>query len=133
MPTATIPGKQLWTARIITGLAASFLLLDATMKLLKLTPAVEATAALGYPTSSVVLIGAIQLACLVLYLVPSTSFLGAVLLTGYLGGAVASQVRVGNPLFSHILFSTYGAALIWGGLYLRDARLRILVPVRARG
>lgn len=72
-----------------------------------------------------------ELICVAIYLVPRTSLLGAILLTGYLGGAIASHVRIGDPLFSHVLFPTYVAALIWGGLYLRDARVRALVPVRA--
>ncbi|MEP7002290.1 MAG: DoxX family protein [bacterium] len=127
------PKTQLWIARILSGLAIAFLAFDAGIKVLQLAPAVEGTLALGYPATSVLGIGLLEFACLVLYVIPRTAPLGAILLTGYLGGAVASNVRLGNPLFSHILFPTYVAALIWGGLYLRDARLRLLVPVRARG
>jgi hypothetical protein len=126
----TVSRAQIWTARVLKGIAVSFLLLDAGMKVLKSAAAVEGTASLGYPPDSVFGIGVVQLVCVVLYLVPRTSFLGAVLLTGYLGGAIATHVRVGNPLFTHILFPTYVAALIWGALYLRDARLRALVPAR---
>jgi hypothetical protein len=126
----TASRTQIWTAHVLRGLAISFLLFDAGMKVLKLAPAVEGTASLGYPPDSVFGIGVVQLVCIALYIVPRTSFLGAVLLTGYLGGAIATHVRVGNPLFTHILFPTYVAAFIWGALYLRDARLRALAPVR---
>lgn len=130
---ATTSKTQLWAARILTGLSVSFLLFDAIIKVIKLAPAVQGTLELGYPASSVITIGVLELVCVVIYLIPQTSLLGAILLTGYLGGAVASQMRIETPLFSHVLFPTYVAALIWGGLYLRDARLRILVPIRAHG
>jgi hypothetical protein len=122
---------KVWTARVLTGLAIAFLLLDAVIKVLQLPPAVQGTLELGFPASAVLGIGLLELACIVLYVTPRTSILGAILLTGYLGGAIASQVRVGAPVFSHILFPTYIAALAWVGLYLRDERLRILVPIRA--
>ena len=128
----TVSRTQIWTARILNGLAVAFLLFDAGMKLLRVPSAVEGTVTLGYPPGSVFGIGVVQLVCVVLYIVPRTSILGAVLLTGYLGGAVATHVRVGNPLFSHVLFPTYIAALIWGSFYLRDARVRALVPLEAR-
>ena len=115
---------------VLTALVALFLAFDTTVKVLALAPAVQGTTQLGYPADAVVWIGIIQLVCLVLYLVPRTAVLGAVLLSGYLGGAVASQLRIGNPLFSHILFPVYVAALVWGGLYLRETRLRELLPVR---
>jgi len=127
----TASRTQIWTARVLRGLSISFLLVDAGMKVLKTSAAVEGTASLGYPPDSVFGIGVVQLICVALYIVPRTSFLGAVLLTGYLGGAIATHVRLGNPLFTHILFPTYVAALIWGALYLRDARLRALAPLRA--
>ena len=111
-------------------IAVLFLALDTSLKVLGLDAAVEGTAALGYPTSSVQWIGAIELVCLVLYLVPRTAVLGALLMTGYLGGAVASQVRIASPLLTHILFPVYVALLLWGGLYLRDPRLRALSPLR---
>lgn len=129
MPTPTISKTQRWAARIMSGLAIAFLLFDSIAKLLKAAPSVEGTATLGFPPSAVFQLGAILLVCVVLYAIPRTAILGAILLTGYLGGAVASQLRVGNPLFSHTLFPIYVAALIWGALYLRDARLRALVPV----
>lgn len=116
--------------RVLTGLAAAFLAMDTVMKLLVLAPAVQGTTELGYPESTVFWIGAIQLVCLVLYLVPATSVLGVVLLTAYLGGAVATHVRVGSPLASHTLFPVYVGLMVWGGLYLRDPRLRHLLPFR---
>ena len=123
--------KRLWAGRAMSGAATLFLLVDATVKVLELPPAVEGTTQLGYPTSVVFGLGMLQLACLVLYLVPRTSVLGAVLWTGYLGGAVATHVRVGNPLLSHTLFPIYVAALLWGGLWLRDQRVRSVLPLRA--
>jgi hypothetical protein len=128
---ATISKTQRRVAYVLSGLAIAFLVFDAIIKILKLAPAVQGTAQLGFPTSDVLGIGVVELVCIAIYVIPRTSFLGAILLTGYLGGAIASHVRVGDPLFSHVLFPTYVATLIWGGLYLRDARLRALVPVRA--
>ena len=116
--------------RVCTGLAALFLAFDTVLKVLKLQPAVEGTIALGYPVDSVLWIGIIELVCLVMYLVPRTSVLGGLLLTGYLGGAVATHVRISNPLLTHTLFPVYVALLLWGGLYLREQRLRALVPLR---
>ena len=116
--------------RVCTGLAALFLAFDTALKVLKLQPAVEGTIALGYPVDSVLWIGIIELVCLVMYLVPRTSVLGGLLLTGYLGGAVATHVRISNPLLTHTLFPVYVALLLWGGLYLREQRLRALVPLR---
>jgi hypothetical protein len=119
-----------WTAIVLTALAGVFLTFDTVIKLLRLPPAVEGTVALGYPEHTVAVIGAIELVCLVLYLVPQTAVLGAVLMTGYLGGAIATHVRVGSPLLSHTLFPIYVAAMLWGGLYLREPRLRALLPMR---
>ncbi|AKJ02033.1 DoxX-like protein [Archangium gephyra] len=123
--------KALWTGRILSGLVVLFMLFDATMKVLQLPVAVQGTTQLGYPESVVFGLGLVQLACLVLYLVPRTSVLGAVLWTGYLGGAIATHVRLGNPLFSHILFPVYVAAFFWAGLWLREERLRAILPFRA--
>ena len=123
------PGRRR-TAYVLTTLVALFLAFDTVMKLLRLAPAVDGTVALGYPVHLVAVIGVIELACLALYLVPPTAVLGAVVLTGYLGGAVATHVRIGNPLLSHTLFPIYVAALLWGGLYLREPRLRALLPLR---
>jgi len=130
-PAAASTGRgKVWTGRVLSGLAGAFLIFDCGMKLLQLAPAVEGTAQLGYPTGVVMAIGLIQLVCLITYLVPRTSVLGAILLTGYLGGAVATHVRIASPLFSHILFPLYVAALIWGGLYLRDRRVRAIFAPR---
>jgi DoxX-like protein len=117
---------------VLSGVAVLFLALDTAMKLLGAGVAVEGTMQLGYPVSVIVPLGIIEALCLVLYLMPGTSVLGAVLWTGYLGGAVATHVRIGHPLFSHVLFPTYVAALLWGGLWLRDTRLRLLLPLRAK-
>jgi hypothetical protein len=122
--------KKLWTGRILSGLAIAFLLFDTIIKVLKLPVAVDGTVQLGYPANTVFGIGVIELICLALYAFPRTTVLGAILLTGYLGGAVATHVRIGSPLFSHVLFPIYVAALIWGGIYLREWRLRALVPLR---
>ena len=114
----------------LTGLVAAFLTFDTVMKLLQLAPAVQGTTELGYPAGTVMVIGAIELVCLVLYLIPPTSVLGALLLTGYLGGAIATHVRVGSPLPTHTFFPIYVALMVWGGLYLRESRLRQLLPFR---
>jgi hypothetical protein len=118
------------TGNVLTTLVGLFLAFDTIAKVLGAGAAVRGTAQLGYESHAVLWIGLIQLTCLALYLVPRTAVLGAVLLTGYLGGAVASQLRVEAPLFSHVLFPIYTAALLWGGLYLRETRLRGLLPVR---
>ena len=118
------------TGRVLSGLAAAFLAFDSVGKLLQLKPVMQGTAQLGYSTEAVFPLGIVLLACVVIYLVPRTAVLGALLLTGYLGGAVATHIRVGNPLFTHVLTPTYFAALIWGGLMLRDARVRALAPWR---
>jgi hypothetical protein len=115
---------------VLTGLAGLFLTFDAVVKVLQHTVAVEATTALGYPASTVFWIGLVQAVALVLYLVPRTAVIGALLLTGHLGGAIATHVRVGNPLASHTLFPIYVAAILWAGLYLREPRLRALLPLR---
>jgi hypothetical protein len=115
---------------VLTVLVALFLTVDTALKVLALAPAVEGTTALGYPAASVVPIGIIELVCLVLYLVPRTSVLGAILLTGYLGGAVATHVRVGSPLPTHTLFPLYVGAMLWGGLYLRERHLHAVLPFR---
>jgi hypothetical protein len=108
-----------------------FLLFDSAIKLMVIDPVVESFGQLGYPVSVSVGIGLLELVCLVLYVIPRTSVLGAILLTGYLGGAVATHVRVGSPMLTHVLFPIYVAALVWGGLFLREARLRALVPLRS--
>jgi DoxX-like protein len=119
----------MWAGRIMSALAVLFLAFDGVIKVLNLAPAVEATTQLGYPASLVIGIGILELACLVIYAIPRTSVLGAILLTGYLGGAIATQVRAGSTLFS-VVFPIIIGLLIWGGLFLRDGRLRALVPLR---
>ena len=121
--------KVLWTAHTVSGLAVLFLAFDATMKVLRLPAALEGTSRLGYPTGAILGLGLLQIACLILYLVRRTAVLGAILWTGYLGGAVATHLRVGDPLFSHTLFPVYVGALLWLGLWLRAQRLRSLLPI----
>lgn len=123
-----ISPKRLWAGRIMSYLAAAFLLLDAIGKLVKPAPVIEATVKLGYPASVIVPLGVVLLVCTVLYLIPPISVLGAILLTGYLGGAVATHVRVGDTLFT-ILFPVIFGVLLWGGLYLRDKKLQTLIIV----
>lgn len=129
--TPTQPTSKIarWAGYIITTLVVLFLLFDCTIKLLNLPVAVDGTVVLGYPASVVVPLGILQLICLIIYLIPQTSVLGAILITGYLGGAIATHVRLENPLFSHILFPVYVGLMIWGGLYLRNQRLRALIPL----
>jgi DoxX-like family len=122
---------MLWAGWIMSTLPALFLLLDAIMKFVKPVKVVEATVKLGYPESVILGLGIVLLACTILYLIPLTAVLGAILLTGYLGGAVASHLRAGDDWFS-VLFPTIFGALLWGGLYLRDERLRALLPLRRK-
>lgn len=114
----------LWTGRALSTLISLLLGLDAAMKLLEVAPVMKASAELGYSAHAVFGIGAVLAACVALYAIPRTACLGALLLTGYLGGAIATHVRAGDPLFTHVLFPIYVAAVVWAGLALRDARLR---------
>ena len=116
--------------RIVTALPVLFLAFDTGIKFTHVDAVAQSMNQLGYAPGAAPLIGILELVCLAIYLVPNTAVLGAVLLTGYLGGAIASHVRVGNPLFSHELFPTYIAGLLWLGLYLREPRLRALLPFR---
>jgi hypothetical protein len=125
--TTPVPKSTIWAGRIISALPVLFLLMDGVMKLVKPRVVVEATVRLGYPESVILGLGIVLITCTVLYMIPATSVLGAILLTGYLGGAVATHVRVDEGLFS-VLFPVIVGALIWLGLYLRDGRLRVLVP-----
>ena len=118
--------------RVLSALGILFLLFDSVIKLLRIEPVIESFDALGYPAHLALGIGILELTCLAAYVIPRTSILGAILLTGYLGGAVATHVRVGSPLFTHILFPTYVAVLLWGGLYLLDSRVGTLVKFRIR-
>jgi hypothetical protein len=115
----------------MSALPALFLVMDGVMKLMKPDFVVKATVQLGFPESVIVPLGIVVLVCVILYVIPGTAVLGAILLTGYLGGAVATHVRAGDPLFSHALFPVYFGILLWGGLYLREERLRALIPLRS--
>jgi hypothetical protein len=129
--TAAAPSRRaLWTGRVLSGLAVAFLTFDATLKLSMPPEAIEGTKVLGWSPSAIVPLGVLEVALLGLYLVPRTAVIGAVLWTGYLGGAIATHVRVGNPLFSHILFPIYVAAFLWIGLALRDRRASALLGPR---
>ena len=119
--------KSIIIGTVLTGVAALVLAFDAAMKLANIAPVREAMAQVGYPTDLARILGAVLLACVALYVNTRTAPLGAVLLTGWLGGAVATHVRISDPLFSHVLAPVYMGALIWGGLYLRDDRVRALV------
>jgi hypothetical protein len=116
--------RRVWTGRILTSVAGLFLFADGVMKLTGIQPVVEAFDQLGYPSSQATIIGLLLLGCLTVHLIPRTSIAGAILLTGYLGGAVAVQARVENPLFGYVLFPVYMGLLIWVGLYLRNPRVR---------
>jgi hypothetical protein len=121
-----------WTGRALSGRVILFLLLDGGMKLLPLPIVTETMDKMGYGASDGLArsLGLITIVCAVLYAVPPTSILGAILLTGYLGGAIASHVRIDSPLFTHTLFGLYLGLMVWGGLWLRDTTLRSLLPFR---
>ncbi len=127
--TQTVPAstKMIWTGRVVSALVVVFLLFDSIIKLLDMTVVQDSMAQLGYPVHLDRLIGMIEFLCLALYAIPRTSIFGAILLTGLLGGAISTHVRVGDPLFSHVLFGVYLGLLAWGGLYLRDHRLRTVL------
>lgn len=120
----------IWTGRILSGLVIAFLLADGAMKLIPLAVVVETSEQLGIPGHLARTLGVLTVACTLLYAIPRTAVLGAILLTGYLGGAMAIHLRAGSPVFTHLLFGLYLGAMVWGGLYLRDARLRALIPFR---
>lgn len=124
-----LPAKGMWAGRIVSWLIALFLLLDGVAKLFKPAPVVEGTVKLGYPESVILPLGIVLIACTILYLLPRTAVLGAILLTGYLGGAVATHVRAGDGAFG-VIFAVVFGVLVWLGLYLRDQRLRELLPLR---
>lgn len=127
-PTTTRRGTR--TGAVLSGLVAAFLLLDGVAHLLRPEVVLDATAALGFTAGAAVVMGVVQLVCLALYVVPRTAVLGAVLLTGYLGGAVAAQLRIEAPLGSTLLFPVYVGVALWAGLWLRDARVRGLLAPR---
>jgi DoxX-like protein len=125
-----VSSKALWAGRIVSGLVVLFLLFDATIKLIPLDIVNETSRELGIPEHLARTLGVLTLIGVALYAYPRTSVLGAIFLTGYLGGAVYVHVRAGSPLFSHTLFGIYVGLLIWGGLYLRDGMVRALIPLR---
>jgi len=131
MDSTSVPSKgQLWTGRVLSTLAVLFLLFDSTLKFIRPQVVIDGTVSLGYPVTVITPLAITLLLCTILYVVPMTRVFGAILLTGYLGGAVATHVRHGDPVFSHILFPTYLGAFLWLGLYLRDPALRNFVPFR---
>lgn len=121
-----------WLGRILSGLVIVFMLFDGAIKLVPWPIVTETMDRMGYGSSESLArsLGVITVVCTVLYAVPPTSILGAILLTGYLGGAMVSHVRIGSPLFSHVLFGLYLGLMVWGGLWLRDGNLRSLIPFR---
>jgi hypothetical protein len=127
-----VSNGRLWGGRIMSWLPALFLLIDGVMKLFKPAVVVEATVKLGYAENTILPIGIVLTVCTILYLIPRTAVLGAILLTGYLGGAVATHVRVGEGSFP-ISFPIIFGVLLWGGLYLRNNRLRSLIPINQEG
>lgn len=129
-PATTATPASVWTGRVLSGLFVLFMLgASIAPKLLGMSVAAETLVGLGWPAGYVLMIGLFELAFLVLYLVPRTSVLGAVLMTALLGGAMATHIRVGSPLFSHVLFSIYLALFMWGGLWLRSPALRAVFPL----
>ena len=130
--TAPVSKPALWLGRVFSGLVILFLLFDGAIKLVPWPVVTEAMDRIGYGSSENLArsLGAITIACTVLYAIPPSSILGAILLTGYLGGAMASHLRIGSPLFSHTLFGFYLGLMLWGGLWLRDRSLRALIPLR---
>jgi len=125
-------GWRFWAGWGLSGLMILFMLFDSIGKLALERHVIEATMQVGYPLHAIRPLGAIALACTVLYAIPRTSILGAILLTAYLGGAVASKMRIDDPLFSSVLFGVYFGVLVWGGLYFRDEQLRAMIPVRRK-
>jgi len=123
----SVSKRWIWTGRVASVLAGLFLFFDGLMKVIKPAFVVQATVQLGYPENTIRPIGIILLICVIVYAIPQTSIFGAVLLTGYLGGAIATNVRVGAPLFTYILVPIYLAVLIWGGLLPRSPQLRALI------
>jgi hypothetical protein len=128
--TASVSKAAIWAGRIMSGLVIAFFLFDGGIKLVPLDIVITASQQLGIPGELARTLGILSLICTILYAIPQTSVLGAILLTGYLGGTVATHLRIADPLFTHTLFGVYLGLLVWGGLYLRDARLRALIPLR---
>ena len=131
--TAPVAKPALWMGRVLSGLVIVFMLFDGAIKLVPWPVVTETMDRIGYGSSETLArsLGVITLVCTILYAIPPTSILGAILLTGYLGGAIASHLRIGSsPLFSHTLFGLYLGLMVWGGLWLRDRSLRALMPLQ---
>jgi hypothetical protein len=128
--TNQISKSRLWTARIMSGLVILFMLFDSILKFIKPAPVVEGTQQLGYSEHHIIVIATLGLLSTILYAIPRTTVLGALLLTGYFGGVVATHIRVDNPLFTHTLFPVYLAVLTWGGIWLRNEKVRKLIPLQ---
>jgi len=131
--TPNLASSAKWRRRaglLLSALPVLFLLFDCVIKLIKIQPVIDSFTQLGYPDSLARGVGLLEFVCLALYLVPRTAILGAIVLTGFLGGAVSTHLRIGDPLFSHVLFPVYVGLLIWSGLFLRDDTLRALLPLR---
>jgi DoxX-like family len=122
--------KSIWAGRVLSGLVIAFLLLDGAMKLAPAQVVLDTMKELGWPSdvSTARMLGLLTLGSAVLYVIPRTAILGAILATAYLGGAVATHVRIGSPLFTHVLFGVYLGVMLWGGLWLRDPRVRAMIP-----
>jgi hypothetical protein len=126
----TVSKSKLWTSYVMSGLVVLFMLMDSIMKFVKPQEVIDGTIALGFGEQHLPIIGALGLISTLLYAFPRTAVLGAILLTAYFGGTVATHLRLNNPLFTHTLFTVYFGVLIWGGLWLRNSRLRELLPLR---
>lgn len=130
VPSRAITTPSLWAGRVMSGIVIAFLLFDGIIKLIPLDIVVTTSEQLGIPAHLAHTLGALTLASTILYAIPRTSMLGAILLTAYLGGAIYTHLRVGSPMFSHTLFGVYLGLMVWGGLYLRDERVRALIPLQ---
>ena len=127
---APLSTKWVWTGRILSGLVVVFLLFDGIIKFIKIQPVIDTFEQMGWPIKFAVPIGIIDVGCAILFAIPRTAVLGAVLMTGLLGGAIATHVRIDSPLFSHTLFGVYLGLIAWAAIYLREPRLRALMPLR---
>ena len=128
--TGPVSNMAIWAGRILSGLVVLFLVFDGAIKLVPIDAVTESLTELGYPVDLARGLGVLVLVCTILYVNPRTAVLGAILLTGLLGGAIATHLRVGSPLFTHLLFGAYLGVMAWGGLFLRDERVRALIPLR---
>jgi hypothetical protein len=128
-PATSVSKGSVWTGRILSGIVVLFMIFDGVTKVMKVPQVIEATVRIGFPVSTVVGIGVTLLVSVALYVIPSTSIFGAILLTGYLGGATAANVRAGSPVFNTLFAIVFGV-LVWLGLFLREPRLRVLIPLR---